>query len=126
MDVVGPLECSKAGYQFMLVITDYATRYAEVFALKAVKARTVATCLVQLFLRTDGLTERLNQTLKQMRGIFVSETGADWDNWLPYLLFAYRELEAVTRRLAAQRQSLTPCEQNIKAFSTPSVDHLAK
>ncbi|KAG7482175.1 SCAN domain-containing [Solea senegalensis] len=132
MDVVGPLERSKAGNRFMLVITDYATRYPEVFALKAVKARTVATCLVQLFSRvgfpraiitdqgsnfmskllkqayqllgikgirttpyhpqTDGLTERFNQTLKQMLRKFVSETGADWDNWLPYLLFAYREV----------------------------------
>ncbi|XP_048881447.1 uncharacterized protein LOC125748837 [Brienomyrus brachyistius] len=106
MDVVGPLERSRAGNRFMLVITDYATRYPEVFALKTVKARTVATCLVQLFSRvgfpraiitdqgsnfmskllkqaygllgikgirttpyhpqTDGLTERFNQTLKQM------------------------------------------------------------
>ena len=46
MDVVDPLERSKAGNRFMLVITDYATRYPEVFALKAVKARTVATCLI--------------------------------------------------------------------------------
>lgn len=23
---------------------------------------------------------------------FVSETGSDWDQWLPYLLFAYREV----------------------------------
>ena len=132
MDVVGPLERSKAGNRFMLVVTDYATRYPEVFALKAVKARTVATCLIQLFSRvgfpraiitdqgsnfmsnllkqvyrllgikgirttpyhpqTDGLTERFNQTLKQMLRKFVDESGADWDNWLPYLLFAYREV----------------------------------
>lgn len=24
--------------------------------------------------------------------MFVSETGADWDQWLPYILFAYREV----------------------------------
>lgn len=23
---------------------------------------------------------------------FVDETGSDWDQWLPYLLFAYREV----------------------------------
>ncbi len=117
---------------FMLVITDYATRYPEVFPLKTVRARNVALCLVQLFSRvgfprtivtdqgsnfmskllkqvyqllgikglrttpyhpqTDGLVERFNQTLKQMLRKFVSDTGADWDQWLPYLLFAYREV----------------------------------
>lgn len=132
MDVVGPLERSKKGNRFMLVITDYATRYPEVFPLKTVKARTIAICLMQLFSRicfpktiltdqgsnfmskllrqvyrllgikgirttpyhpqTDGLTERFNRTLKQMVRKYVSESGADWDQWIPYLLFAYREV----------------------------------
>ncbi|KAI4904670.1 hypothetical protein NFI96_001896 [Prochilodus magdalenae] len=42
--------------------------------------------------QTDGLVERFNQTLKQMLRKFVNETGTDWDQWLPYLLFAYREV----------------------------------
>ncbi|KAG1956974.1 gag-pol fusion protein [Pimephales promelas] len=132
MDVVGPLERSKTGNRYMLVINDYATRYPEVFPLKKVTAKNVALCLVQLFARvgfpraivtdqgsnfmskllkqvyqllgikgirttpyhpqTDGLVERFNQTLKQMLRKFVNDTGADWDQWLPYLLFAYREV----------------------------------
>lgn len=132
MDVVGPVERSRTGNRFMLVVTDYATRYPEVFPLKTVKAKHVATCLMQLFSRvgfsreiltdqgtnfmstllqqvykllgirslrttayhpqTDGLTERFNQTLKQMLRKFVSDSGKDWDQWLPYLLFAYREV----------------------------------
>ena len=40
----------------------------------------------------DGLGERFNQTLKQMLRKFVDETGSDWDQWIPYLLFAYREV----------------------------------
>ncbi|XP_023814763.2 uncharacterized protein LOC111947970 [Oryzias latipes] len=132
MDVVGPVEKSKAGNRYMLVITDYATKYPEVFPLKCVKAKAVAFSLVQFFSRvgfpreiltdrgtnfmsnllkqvyqllgvrnlrttpyhpqTDGLTERFNQTLKQMLRKFVNETGSDWDQWLPYLLFAYREV----------------------------------
>lgn len=124
MDVIGPLERSKAGNRFMLLITEYATRYPEVFPLKTVKARTVAICLMQLFSRvgfpktvltdqglnfmsklvqkvyrllgvkglrttpyhpqTDCLTERFNQTLKT--------NAAAWDQWIPYLLFAYREV----------------------------------
>ena len=132
MDVVGPVEKTKAGNRFMLVVTDYATKYPEVFPLKSVKARYVAACLVQLFSRvgfpceiltdqgsnfmstllkqvyhllgikslrttpyhpqTDGLTERFNQTIKHMLRKFVNETGSNWDQWLPYLLFAYREV----------------------------------
>ncbi len=132
MDVVGPVERSRSGNRFMLVVTDYATRYPEVFPLKSIKAKYVATCLVQLFSRvgfpreiltdqgtnfmstllkqvykllgikslrttpyhpqTDGLTERFNQTLKQMLRKFVCDSGTDWDQWLPYLLFAYREV----------------------------------
>ncbi|XP_039862407.1 uncharacterized protein LOC120718122 [Simochromis diagramma] len=42
--------------------------------------------------QTDGLVERFNQTLKRMLQKFVSDTGKDWDQWLPFLLFAYREV----------------------------------
>ncbi len=117
----------------MLVITDYATKYPEVFPLKSIKAKSVAFCLVNFFFakfvfsqeihtdqgthcmsriledayqllgirglrttsyhpQTDGLTERFNQTLKQMLRKFVNDTASDWDQWLPYLLFAYREV----------------------------------
>ncbi len=41
---------------------------------------------------TDGLVERFNQTLVQMLRKFVCDTGSDWDQWLPYILFAYREV----------------------------------
>ncbi len=42
--------------------------------------------------QTDGPVERFNQTLKNMLRKFVSDTGRDWDKWLPFLLFAYREV----------------------------------
>lgn len=51
MDIVGPVEKSKAGNRYMLVITDYATKYPEVFPLKSIKAKSVAFCLVQFFSR---------------------------------------------------------------------------
>lgn len=41
---------------------------------------------------TDGLVERYNQTLKGMLRKFVAANGKDWDHWLPYLMFAYREV----------------------------------
>ncbi|KAL3977676.1 G protein-coupled receptor [Sarotherodon galilaeus] len=42
--------------------------------------------------QTDGLVERFNKTLKSMLRRFVRESGKDWDQWLPFLLFAYREV----------------------------------
>ncbi|KAK7880059.1 hypothetical protein WMY93_033267 [Mugilogobius chulae] len=132
MDIVGPLERSSAGNRYILVLSDYATRYPEAFPLRSIKAKQIANCLLQLFSRvgvvkeiltdcgtnflskllqqvyqllgvkgirttpyhpqTDGLVERYNQTLKSMLRKFVSTTGKDWDQWLSYLLFAYREV----------------------------------
>ena len=42
--------------------------------------------------QTDGLVERLNQTLKAMLRRVATEEGKDWDKLIPYLLFAYREV----------------------------------
>ena len=74
MDIVGPLERSKGGYCYILVLCDYATRYPEAFPLKNIKARQVANCLVQLFSRvgvprevlTDQGTNFLSTFLRQV------------------------------------------------------------
>ena len=42
--------------------------------------------------QTDGLVERFNGTLKGMLRKFVGRGQKDWDEYLPYLLFAYREV----------------------------------
>uniref|UniRef100_A0A8C2GBZ0 Gypsy retrotransposon integrase-like protein 1 n=1 Tax=Cyprinus carpio TaxID=7962 RepID=A0A8C2GBZ0_CYPCA len=74
MDIVGPLEKTKTGNRYMLVITDYATRYPEVFPLKSIKARVVASALIQLFSRvgfpksivTDQGSNFMSELLKQV------------------------------------------------------------
>ena len=40
--------------------------------------------------QTDGLVERFNCTLTSMLAKTVAANGADWDEKLPYVLFAYR------------------------------------
>ena len=42
--------------------------------------------------QTDRLVEWFNGTLKSMLKKFVNKSGKDWDDYLPYLLFAYREV----------------------------------
>ena len=41
-------------------------------------------------LQCDGLVEKFNGTLVNMLSKSVSKYGRDWDQHLPYLLFAYR------------------------------------
>ncbi len=42
--------------------------------------------------QTDGLVKRFNQTLKAMLRKTAWDEGKDWDKWVPYLLFTYREV----------------------------------
>ena len=49
-------------------------------------------------MNTDGLTERFNQTLKQMLWKFVNDTGSDWDQWLPFLLSSTQKTESLLIR----------------------------
>jgi hypothetical protein len=39
---------------------------------------------------SDGLVERLNRTLEAMLAMYVSRDQRDWDQYLPYLMMAYR------------------------------------
>ncbi len=41
--------------------------------------------------QTDSLVEKFNGTLKAMLQKFTAANKKDWDEYLPYLLFAYRE-----------------------------------
>jgi hypothetical protein len=46
MDILGPLPITERGNEYVLVITDYLTRWPEAFALKDTKAETIANVLV--------------------------------------------------------------------------------
>lgn len=75
------------------ILTDCGTNFMskllkQVYQLLGVKGIRTTPYHPQ----TDGLVERYNKTLKHMLRKFVSSTGSDWDQWLPYLLFAYREV----------------------------------
>uniref|UniRef100_A0A1X7UKH3 Integrase catalytic domain-containing protein n=1 Tax=Amphimedon queenslandica TaxID=400682 RepID=A0A1X7UKH3_AMPQE len=132
MDIVGPFHKSRAGFKYVLVLCDYATRYPEAVPLKSIDAEHVAEELIKTFLRmgipqkiltdqgsnftyqllaelyrllhvkairtspyhpqTACLVERFNQTLKSMLRKTPDKEGKDWDKYIPYPLFAYREV----------------------------------
>ena len=79
------------------VLTDQATNFTskslkQVYSLLGIQGIKTTPYHPQ----TDGLVERFNQTLKSMLRKFVSDSGADWDQWLPYLLFSYRDRKCQT------------------------------
>ncbi|KAJ8401203.1 hypothetical protein AAFF_G00387850 [Aldrovandia affinis] len=128
MDIVGPLQKSSLGHEFILMVCDYATHFPETFPLHSTLIKVLIPFLARVGIpeeiitdqasnftsklmkqlhsalgikgihttsyhaETNGLVERLNQMLKSMLHKFVSNTGPDWDKWLPFVLFAYREV----------------------------------
>ncbi len=101
MDIVGPLEKSSAGHRYILVISDYATRYPEAFPLRSITTPKIINALVQLFSRvgipdeilTDhgtNFTSRLMKLLHQQLGITAMKTSPYhpqmmdwWSSFLP-------------------------------------------
>jgi hypothetical protein len=75
------------------ILTDQGSNFtsqllAEIYRLLHIKPIKTSPYHPQ----TDGLVERFNQTLKAMLRKAATDEGKDWDKWVPYLLFAYREV----------------------------------
>ena len=131
MDIMGPLPETDKGNKYILVISDYFTKWAEAYALPDHTAVTIADKLLEEFMfrfgiarqihtdqgsefdsdlvhevcrllrikktrttayrpQSDGLVERHNRTIQGMLQATVNEARDDWDNHLPYVMFAYR------------------------------------
>ena len=77
----------------MDILTDQGTNFTsallgELYKMSGVKPIKTTPYHPQ----TDGLVERFNQTLKQMLRNVINQNGSDWDELLPYVLYAYREV----------------------------------
>ena len=58
MDLVGPLPKSSSGFQYILVVLDYATRYPEAIPLRTMASKGIAKELVLMFTRI-GIPEEI-------------------------------------------------------------------
>jgi hypothetical protein len=131
VDIMGPLPTTKNGHKYIVVFTEYLTKWVEAFPIVDADSVTVAKLLVEqvicrygaprkllsdqgkVFLshlildlckyfgiqkvntaayrpQTDGLTEKFNHTLANMLSMYVSANKRDWDEIIPYVLFAFR------------------------------------
>jgi len=101
IDLLGPFRKSSQGKTTIIVVTDYASRYAITAALPIGKAGPVAKFLFKVFqseivqklqqimgMRSiftnayhpscNGLTERLNKTLADKLSLYCSSDQTDW------------------------------------------------
>ena len=129
-DLMGPFPTSINGNKYILVITEYLTRWCEAAALPDATAHSVAQALLhkvifphgcpaqllsdqgsqfrsevlqvlshslgikQVFTspyhpQTNGLTERMNKTIKQVISAYVDPLHQSWDQVLPFAVHTY-------------------------------------
>ena len=60
MDIMGPFSESTAGNSFILMISDYFTRWVEAFGIPNQAATTVASKITEQFFFRFGLPEQLH------------------------------------------------------------------
>ena len=60
IDIFGPLPRSKRGNRYILVVTDYFTKWAEAYPLRSQDAQTVARVLVEQFICRYGVPENIH------------------------------------------------------------------
>ena len=75
VDLIGPIvPCTERGHRYILTVIDYATRYPEAVALKAIDTVTVAEALVEIYTRlgfpeqvqSDRGTQFLSDCMKEV------------------------------------------------------------
>ena len=130
-DLTGPFSTSESGNRYILVITEYLTRWCMATALPDPSATSIAQALLhhlifphgcpkqllsdqgpqfkgevlqilskglgiqQIFTspyhpQTNGLTERMNRTIKQVISSFVDPVHKNWDQILPFAVHSYK------------------------------------
>ncbi|PIK38531.1 hypothetical protein BSL78_24624 [Apostichopus japonicus] len=60
MDILGPLPKSSGGNRYVLIVSDYFTKWTEAYAMANMEAETVATLLVEEFICRFGVPEELH------------------------------------------------------------------
>ena len=53
-DIIGPLPKSNSGNRYIVVVTDYFTKWLESFAVESIEAKIVANVLVREFITRFG------------------------------------------------------------------------
>ena len=73
------------------ILSDQGTEFNNKLVAKLLQATGIEHRVTSAYNpRTNGMTERFNQTLVQSLRKHAEENPLDWDKWIPYVLLAYR------------------------------------
>ena len=102
-DILGPLPVTPCGNKYILVVTDYFSKWVEIFPVPdqtAITCDSIAELCRLLEVRKtrtsggnpccNGLTEWFNRTLVRMIKAYIKDEQTDWDRCLGCLAGAYR------------------------------------
>ena len=73
------------------ILTDQGTNFMSVLLQEVYQLLNITRIRTSYHPQTDGLVKRFKGTLKRMMKKITSKNQKDWGEYLPYLLFAYRE-----------------------------------
>ena len=77
MDIVGPLPPSKSGNKYILVVSDYFTRWVEAFGIPKQEAVTVANCIVDSVFCRWGVPSQLHSDMgAQFESVIIVKSWA--------------------------------------------------
>ena len=75
------------------IVSDQGTSFMSELMTQLCQSLSVSQIRSSIYHpEANGLTERFNGTLKSMLRKFVHDDPETWDSYLPYILFAYREV----------------------------------
>lgn len=137
IDLVGPIiPASSDGYRYMLVLTDFATKWPEAIPLKSITTQAVAEALLSIFTRLGVPKEILSDRGSQFTGDMMKEVyrlmavkGIHTTPYHPQCNGACERLNGVLKkmlkRLSAEQPKLWPKFINPLLFAYREVEHSA-
>ena len=110
LDILGPLPTTSRGNKFIVVISDYFTKWTEAYPLRNQKAQTVAKKLVEEFICRFGAPYSV-----------LSDQGREFESHL------FKEVNAL---LGSKKQRTTPyhpqCDGQVEKFNDTLLKMLSK
>lgn len=122
------LETCKHGYEYILVIMDHFTRFAQAYATKNKSAKTVVQCLFEDFTLKFGFPERVHHDMgKEFENQLVAELqkvcGIRGSHTTPYLPMGNGQVERFNQTLLSMLRTLDDNEKTDWKRSLPKVVH---
>jgi transposase InsO family protein len=121
------LECSKGGYQYLLVMTDHYTRYAIAVPTKNMSAKTTASAFLNEFVVHYGYPSRIHSDQgAQFEGLLIRElcnlVGMTKSRTTPYHPAGNGLTERLNRTLLSMLGTLDPSRKHDwKSYISPLV-----